>query len=246
MNPSGHSLFISTPISVIIKEANKACMSLGTGIEIHPLAAYIMQTTFLRLTGASEQKLKCFCWEVASFDYEFRYEMLRSPLGECSSIQDKSMIFKSIWQSLKRYDVHIEFSDAEKNRIITMATTELLLELQASPLAAIFDKEYLEFKQYINSKPIKKTLFCNYNGKNLSFLEEVLQDYYKECVYKMRNRYAHNLTSYQLNVPTLSQLAKNDSYKSNHFRMISNLILIDGIFMTLFDKFKDLRSFHSY
>lgn len=246
MIPSGHSHFITTPISAIISETGRACMSLGDGIEIFPLASYIMQTTFLRLTGASEQKIKCICWEVASFDYEFRYEMFRTPLGECSSHKDKNDIFKNICQSLKRHDKSVEFSDAEKDGIIKMATENLLLELKSSPLSAIYQREYLEFQKYIKTNPIKKTLFCNDNKGKISFIESDLKDYYDEYVYRQRNRYAHNLTSYQMNLPTFSRLAKSERDSCNHFRMISTLILIDGIFMTLFEKFMAIKAYHSY
>lgn len=246
MIPSGHSHFISTPISSIISETGRACMSLGDGIEIFPLASYILQTTFLRLTGASEQKIKCICWEVASFDYEFRYEMLRTPLGECSSHKDKNDIFKNICQILIRHDRSVEFSDAEKDRIIKMATDDLLLELKSSPLATIYQREYMEFQKYIKINPIKKTQFCNENKGKISFIESDLKDYYDEYVYRQRNRYAHNLTSYQMNMPTFSRLAKSDSDSNNHFRMISTLILIDGIFMTLYDKFMVIKNAHTY
>lgn len=249
MNSIGHSQFIMTPISTIIKETNVACRSLGSGIEIHPMGSYIMQTTFLRMTGASEQKLKCICWEIASFDYEFRYEMLRDQIGECSSYTDKKKIFKSICESLKRYGESPKFSDTDKDSIIRKSYSGLSSILGTSPQALIFEKEFMAFKDYSESIKLsdERKTFCNVDKKdNIQFLEEKLKVYYTDYVYRQRNRYAHNLTSYQINVPTLTQLRNNNSKENNHFRMFSLLIMMDEIFMKLFEKFEAMKSKHSY
>lgn len=247
MNASDHKAFILTPVSRIIEDTGKACQSLGDGIEIHPLASYIMQTTFLRITGASEQKLKCICWEIASFDYEFRYEMLRSPLGECSSYRDKQSIFKSICESLKRFEVSLEISEIDKDDIIDTSTEGLKRIIEVSPLSLIFEREFSDFRKYCSLSPIGRTSFCNIDrNHNISFVEGELKEYYSETVYRQRNRYAHNLSSYQLNLPTFTKLATMDSNKQNHFRMFSSLILIDKIFMTLFNKFSLMKTRHIY
>ena len=72
-----HTKFILTPVFEILKDCVNATKGIGTGIETYPLCDYIMQTTFLKMTGASEQKLKCILWEIATNDYTFRYEFLR-------------------------------------------------------------------------------------------------------------------------------------------------------------------------
>lgn len=88
MRSNQHQQFIQTPILDILRDTVTSCRAIGDGIEVHPLCEYIMQTTFLNMTGASEQKLKCICWEMATNDYEYRYELLRSPIGECSNYKD--------------------------------------------------------------------------------------------------------------------------------------------------------------
>lgn len=111
----------------------------------------------------------------------------------------------------------------------------------------IFEKEYIEFNDYCYSNPIKKSFFCNINrDDNISFFESDLKKYYEDYVYRQRNRYAHNLTSYQINIPSFSQLVKSESEKNNHFRMMAILILMDGIFMRLFEKFQTMKSLHTY
>ena len=247
MNSIGHEQFIMTPISNIIGDTNRACICIGDGMESYPLASYIVQTTLLRLTGASEQKLKCICWEFASFDYEFRYEMLKNPLGECSSYDNKKNIFKSICKSLVKYDICLDLLKEERKKILNASTSELESMLDESLLAIWFPKEMNVFRN-INAKgTLKGTMFCNIGENNIpSFLEKALKEYYENYVYRYRNRYAHNLTSYQMNVPTLTQLSNMDREKNNHFRMFSTLILLDGIFMKYFEKLQTVKLSHSY
>ena len=48
-----HTKFILTPIFEILKDCVNATKGIGIGIETYPLCEYIMQTTFLKMTGAS-------------------------------------------------------------------------------------------------------------------------------------------------------------------------------------------------
>lgn len=247
MNTTGHTQFIMTPISNIIRDTANACGSLGDGMESQPLASYIMQTTFLRLTGASEQKLKCICWEIASFDYEFRYELLKDPLGECSSYKDKKDIFNHICKCLRQYETPAELEDAEKDIIIGQATIALEKILDKSIFSNWFERDMIYYRDNLRINKIEKKHFCKKeSGDNIRLLENILIDYYTEYVYRQRNRYAHNLTSYQLNIPTFTQLQKFDTSKNNHFRMFSLLILLDEIFMKYYEKFLRVRREHSY
>ena len=52
---------------------------------MHPLYDYVLQTTFLKMTGSQEQKLKCIQWELATDDYEYRYDILSKSIGELSN-----------------------------------------------------------------------------------------------------------------------------------------------------------------
>ena len=80
-----HTKFIFTPVSEILKDCVNATKGLSMGVETYPLCDYIMQTTFLKMTGASEQKLKCILWEIATNDFEFRYDFLSSKTSYCSA-----------------------------------------------------------------------------------------------------------------------------------------------------------------
>ena len=71
-----------------------------------------------------------------------------------------------------------------------------------------------------------------------SLFSSSMHDYYTNIVYKHRNRCAHNLTSYQENLPTLTTII-SDIYKyENYFFRFSIIILIDEIFIRLFNKYK--------
>ena len=104
MQNSTHSKFILTPIIGILKDTVNACAGIGNGIETQALGEYVLQTTFLKMTGASEQKLKCICWEMATNDYDYRYRYLRKNYGECSSYADKCSIFKDIIDMIEKID----------------------------------------------------------------------------------------------------------------------------------------------
>lgn len=242
MNTIGHSQFINTPIISILEDTERACQSLGNGIEIQPMAEYVMQTTFLRMTGASEQKLKCINWEIASFDYDYRYKLLNNPSGECSSYADKTNIYGNIRDLLASHGVECGLTETEKDMVIHMAGNEFSAWLDSSTIARWFEKEYLQYKSLRTE--FQRSDFGLPAKKQL--LKDNLQEYYKNVVYRQRNRYAHNLTSYQINVPTLTQLAQSNDYDRNRFRMLSLLILLDGIFITLYRKFESHRFEHAY
>lgn len=242
----GHDKFILTPISSILAETVTACNGIGFGMESFPLRSPILQATTLRMTGALEQKLKCICWEIASFDYTFRYNhILREPLGECSSYDDKKKIFKGICLCLKKYGIDYEFDDTSKDMIIDKSMKSFETMIKDSAFERWFEREYKDY--LINRLPITRTSFINHSKDGTpEFLNKALKEYYGEIAYRQRNRYAHNLMSYQQNIPTLSEISSPEYEHVNHFKIFSILILIDEIFMILFSRFFELKKNHSY
>ncbi len=118
MQGNNHTKFILTPILNILKETVIACRGIGYGIETQSICEYVMQTTFLKMTGALEQKMKCICWEIASNDYEYRYQYLKKKYGECSNFKDKNSVYKDLIKAIvklnKAFDYNSIFSDIEK------------------------------------------------------------------------------------------------------------------------------------
>ena len=100
---TNHIQFILRSETAIIKEAFRSLDATNGGIETYPISDYLLHSLFLRLTGAQEQKLKCICWEMACRDYEYRYERYeRKPYGECSSYDDKCMVYNDLLNEIKK------------------------------------------------------------------------------------------------------------------------------------------------
>lgn len=104
MRNSHRDKFVLSPILDILQDTVNACVGIGKGIETHSLCEYVLQTTFLKMTGMSEQKLKCICWEIATNDYDYRYHYLKKNYGECSSYSDKSSIYRDIVRAIVGMD----------------------------------------------------------------------------------------------------------------------------------------------
>lgn len=236
MQDNQHQQFIQTPILNILRDTVTACRAIGDGIDTQPLCEYILQTTFLKMTGASEQKLKCICWEMATNDYEYRYQMLTDKMGECSNYKDKQKIFKEMQDVIRRIapDQINEpaFGEQYKENLVNDINNNITSVVDKSLIGVVKEKDFLLFKAGPNI--INKDSFAIYNNGKISFLGNDLQDFYNNVVYRHRNRYAHNLRSYQENLPSLTGLKDGIYEKENYFTMLSILILMDELYMKLY------------
>ncbi len=237
--------FILTPIAEILRGAVKACGGLGEGIETYPLKEYVFQTTFLKLTGALEQKMKCIIWEIATYDYDYRYEVLKNTLNECSSYDDKNKVFKDILEHLGSLEPHFKIDTVFNNKAETYIIGELQkvgLELKKSIFFYwdIRNNNYflscLESMKPVNIFPATQSTTWDLYG-----LKKRIPDFYKNTLYPHRNSCAHNLKSYQTITPSLTSLAKNGNDEINYFKMFFVLILLDEIFIRAFDEYVRLR-----
>jgi hypothetical protein len=238
MRPNIHSDFILSPITDILKDVVSASAGIGNGIETFPLCDYVMQSVFIKMTGFQEQKMKCVCWELATVDYEYRYEFTKNPLGECSSYTEKQSIYKGLVEQIKKRSPNITLlADNERDLIITKINTEMPSIFNETNLTIWSQKRFTEFKSIWSG--IEKKHFAN-DGTNL-FTEinngVSLKKIYKEHLYKNRNRIAHNTQSYQQNLPTLKTLINEDYKFENYFIWFSTLVLIDEIFRSLYKEY---------
>ncbi len=290
MRNNTHTKFILTPILSILKESIIACRGIGIGIETQTLSEYVMQTIFLKMTGALEQKMKCICWEIASNDYEYRYQYLKKNYGECSSYEDKNHVYKDLIEAIlkinKNFNYETLFADCDINtyigEIIKQKITSVIT-IQADKKGRNLTKDEIDkltkgliksyAKGYDEKILIRRSLLCKVNNSIIQLIDKSpiatweqhnfqfyksnwndiyddgiltkeslfssrMHDYYTNIVYKHRNRCAHNLTSYQENLPTLATII-SDTYKyENYFFRVSIIILIDEIFIRLFNKYK--------
>ena len=132
---SKHSKFILTPISDILRDATNSGLALSFGIECYPVIEYILQAVFLRMTGFLEQKGKCLCWDVATNDLEFRYDVFINQTKGYSKQNDKSNIYSIIMSSIKRKESNYSLKnkskdilDSSKNEVINILEKSFLIQ----------------------------------------------------------------------------------------------------------------------
>ncbi len=229
---SKHSDFILAPITTILNDMLAAHSGIGIGIETFPLSEYSMQTTFLRMTGFQEQKMKCICWELATDNLDYRYKRFnKSPLGECSTYGEKQIVYKDLLEGILNFDPKYDINVSVNRKQIRNDTRSQIKDIFQDSNLAYWTKEnfndclmaWLDIKSSHIAKP--DNLF-----------ENVLQDKY-ELLYRHRNRCAHNTFSYQENLPTLTSLVDDNHIYENYYVRFSLLILIDKIFIELYNKY---------
>lgn len=258
---SAHKDFILTPITEILDEAANATHCVQQGIDIYPLSDYIMQSIFIKMTGAQEQKMKCICWDISTYDFEARYSIYHNwSLGECSSLSDKNKILGIIINSISKNDTNFDPAIIiNRNDIIAETKQCLKRFFENSGINEFSHREYYEFDEIFNAivpdciyqidnnpKSKQRAFFrvscnnCSHKNevgkpftcgslKNLSFMYEKL--------YAHRNRCAHNLMSYQQNLPSLKTLNNIDYMYENYYIRFALLIIIDIIITKLYKLF---------
>lgn len=240
MQPNNHTDFILSPITDILEDVVSANAGIGNGIETYPLYDYIMQSAFLKMTGFQEQKMKCICWELATNDYEYRYKRYTlKTLGECSTYDEKKIIYKDLIDQIKKHDPTFDVSaELNKARISANTRSEIANIFSDSNLATWAQKSFDDF--ITNTNLIQSKYFATENN----LFENVLQDKYT-LLYNHRNRCAHNTQSYQQNLPTLKTLIGENYRYDNYFVRFALLVLIDKIFVQLYIKYMEKLSNHS-
>lgn len=235
---SKHDKFIMTSISTILDEALIASFTLNKGMEAFPLSEYFMQATFLKLTGANEQKLKCILWELATDDYEFRYHFPKNDYGECSNYSAKSKVLKNIIDCINRKTNH-QLTESNKTTILDSVNEKTKLFNNAL-LVNWFPKNYSEYNSIISNISIKQLVLSNAKQNNLFKKDSELEKIF-DSMYKHRNRCAHNLQSYQDNFPTLTKLRSEEYKYENWFVRYYILFLIDEIFVYFYKEYINVR-----
>lgn len=234
-----HRKFIETPISQVLENGLSACKTIMGGIESYPLGDYILPSVFLNMTGFQEQKLKCICWDLATIDYHFRRDWLTDlgKFGEFSSYDAKKMVYKKLTQRIDKY----QCKDYCKNQVFTQDKKQTILDSVGSFLKDSLFNNWRQHEFFAYLKWIKEVEPKHFANKCI--LEECLPKVYEE-LYKARNRYAHNTISYQENFPTLHSLSSPEHKYENIFCWFALLMLMDGIFITLYEAF--LETFELY
>ncbi|MCD8295558.1 MAG: hypothetical protein LUE27_10010 [Clostridia bacterium] len=253
---SVHSEFILTPISEILFNAVSVTLPVSRGIAMYPLWDYVMQSVFIKMTGAQEQKMKCVCWEIATVDYERRWKIYYEQgwkLGECSQLDAKVKVIHWLNDTIKWMNKDFKQDDDIKEDIWNRVKDNMEKVHSDLNRMGFCDREYLEFDDMLKnftsscldfssffycSKCKNKTSCCKQHKQENSGKLLIMYDH----LYRFRNRCAHNLTSYQQNLPALSSLSDNDYCFENYYIRFALLIIIDEITIYLFKEFTRLLS----
>lgn len=237
--------FILSSIREILENAVSVSQLNCKGIEFFPLQEYILQSAFLKMTGYSEQKLKCICWDLASVDYELRYKIYQHwSFGECSSIEDKNKVFNIMIKKIQEYEK--DFSQnkiklyLEENTSLEECYTFVEENLKMSNLKYYEERNFLSFSN--DGQFLKKSKsICISDSKilNKDCTNENEISFIYEKLYRHRNRCAHNLLSYQQNLPKINALLKK-SDRDNYFYYFTVLIILDEVFVALYKKLIEL------
>ena len=258
---SKHDNFIFTPITIEIQNAVAAMRIVDIGMEAFPLSEYVMHSLFLKMTGFQEQKMKCIAWEMATEDFDFRRELLsgRLGLGEYSTYEAKNKVYSSLLEIIRKHNSsEIPNKDDEKvkngvtayilenikpdKKQIRKNTVDAIKGSFKNTNFAVWDQRKFLFFCQNGSDIIKETQYFN---SDLNLLENQLQKYYEE-LYAQRNRLAHNVFSYQENLPSLIKLREENDYSRNFYIYFAILTLIDNIFMETYKVFKDTLENSNY
>lgn len=240
-----HSDFILAPILEVFADGVNACKRVGNGIETQPLSEYVLPSLFLKATGAQEQKLKCICWEIATHDYDFRYQFMRGDiqLGECSEYKSKNKICSYLQEQIMKLKKEVRYTigDDTRKSIIAQAISDIETLFENTNISIWEARDFAMYKDCVeNRSKLAQILACRPKKKYyLSLFESTLQEDYDEIVYRHRNRLAHNTTSYQRHLPTLETLAAKESECYNYFYRYTLLVLIDLIFISLYREYRE-------
>lgn len=229
-----HTDFIISDIFDVVDDAIMSTSSIGQNIAHYSLCEYLFQSVFLRLTGYQEQKLKCILWEIASDDLDFRYKYLSGSVkvNECSQLSDKNIVYNILKKTLEDKNHPFLFPDEiEINRQISEIKDNLISKFETSVFRKWLPREYSRFIEFSSNIRYKRdgyfTLKSIFGGDN--YLNEAF-----DKLYRHRNRCAHNLLSYQSNVPNLLDFTKDVDGSDNYFTRILLLCMIDNVFTRMF------------
>ena len=249
MHQLKHTEFIETPLINLCREVVASADSLEDGIEFQAISAQILHSLFLQMTGAQEQKMKCICWDLATEDYEYRYERFnRWDLGECSRLVDKNSVFGDVVRAIRKIKPAFKVfgSTQDKTTFFINICNQSKLLFENSNLAKAYPGKYREFEGIIDKLDVNniaagdQQILTGSDDDELYSIkpEHVLSATYS-LLYKHRNRCAHNTLSYQQNIPTLADLSDtNFQLYYNIFLFITTLIFIDELTIRVYKQFQ--------
>ena len=247
-----HRKFIKQPLLELLHMVVSSASSVGNGIEVSAINDYVIHSLFLQMTGAQEQKLKCVVWDLANRDLQYRYDRYTKwDLGECSAIKEKNSVYADIINHiLPLKPAYKIFADVvQKKQFLENILDKVDNVLSSSNLLHTHPHQYVEFNEVWNNLKGSNidgggqliiTAKNNTQNENLADNEQIFGIY--RLLYLHRNRCAHNVMSYQDNLPPLWEL--RNSYLQKHYNIflfISVLVMIDEMIMKAYSEYERLE-----
>ena len=244
---------IEYPIGAILEETRELLSGVKWKMSSYPLYEYIMPTTFLKMAGIQEQKMKCICWELASHNYDYRYKRFISKgweLGTCADVSKKNIVYEDLCEQIKLLNPFFSGLD-NALRVDIIKTSKVSVDsfYKFGDLQRISQRDYeyfnvlftnLQAKNFAEDTTqllLKKGIDCLYNGKIFVKEESLLTMY--NTMMRYRNKLAHNLSVYEEGITFTEMLQANCLY-NNYYLYFGLLILIDQVFLDLFAKYKKM------
>jgi hypothetical protein len=256
---SKYSEFIKRPLTEILKKVSWEISCLDAGFTTVYVLGYVLDSAFLQITGALEQKVKCIYWELGNNNYELRYDILKNKIGECSNYEDKNKVFKMIIKEIIKLnkDVEVNQKDCWNSKINSFMNDFYNNNWHISEF---YKKEYDELN---NLKIVDFVKNCKYITKDfidkIEFAEEIeipllnkvasqkqnnkrylLNIIYNKAI-EYRNRIAHNTKSTLNSLPDFAIL-RDENYKyENLFARFAIMLLVDRTFVDIFEQYEKAR-----
>lgn len=252
-----HEEFILTPISRVLEEAITALKLQPSVMQNVAIGEYIMQAIFLKMTGFQEQKCKLICWELATDDDSLRVDIYGGysdfSVGECSDLKSKQAVFKKLQDQILKIqiDLSAKINNNYRNTIVENAKNIITQFYSNSRLLQQYSKEYAIFRDITDNfdgsyilmlaDPTTKKYHLFDSGKDVklgNIFKERMNIIYDEHIKRHRDRCAHNLLSYQSNIPTMTTMSSKTMCLNNYFVRFFVLILIDDMMRQVFDIYR--------
>lgn len=253
--------FILAPLANIIEEAVAALKGVPNGMASFPVSEYFLQSLFLRLTGAQEQKCKCICWELATYDLEYRRRRFnsREMLGECSCGEEKRKVLLDVRDAVvKIAGEEVAKGCFDKVRIKQCAAAVVNVFHRAIENMGWDERGYVHYVSVFLKRDDNCFFVDSGKGRSL-FLKcdncaakgkknieehctfESLNDIYDNCVTMHRNRCAHNTASRLKYVSSLADLRKGRCLEENYFVRFHLVLMVDLLMTALFKEWLSRR-----
>lgn len=253
-----HLEFIFTPLSELLGKAGASIACLKGGVSSYPIAEYVLQSIFLKMTGFQEQKLKCICWELASEDYGYRYKrILSGELGECSCYAEKCKVFGDVIKAIRGKDKNFDFASFCASLPVAEISSSIYEFYMRTNHVCWLERSYLQYKDFAwcsmggnclrskgcgsifgECKDCINKVQCPVRAEQRSFVS--LSNLFTDAVFNFRNKCAHNILAYQCNKPPLAKLYEQADLAENYLVRFALLMMIDMVFIRLFGEWLKL------